>query len=157
MELRWGRETGTFEEALDREETELPGVLERLHTNPSLGASSGLGRSYVARGLYADQLERWLQLFDREQLLILMSDDLDDDPAGTLSRVAGFLGVPEWHARGVPAPGRAGVRGDGAGDARASRADVRGARSPSRRAPRARASLVRRGIVGASALHPSAS
>jgi len=105
MELRWGRETGTFEEALDREETDLPGVLERLRANPDVGVSSGLGRSYVARGLYADQLERWLQLFDRDQLLILMSDDLDRDPAGTLSRVAGFLGVPEWHLAEYPRRG----------------------------------------------------
>jgi Sulfotransferase domain len=105
MELRWGRETGTFEEALDREETELPGVLERLRTNPSVGVSSGLGRSYVARGLYADQLERWLRLFDGEQLLILMSDDLDDDPAGMLSRVTEFLGVPEWQSAEYPRRG----------------------------------------------------
>jgi Sulfotransferase domain len=105
MELRWGRETGTFEEALDHEEAELPGVLERLRTNPSLGPSSGLGRSYVARGLYADQLERWLRLFDADQLLILMSNDLDDDPAETLSRVAGFLDVPEWHAPEYPRRG----------------------------------------------------
>ena len=154
MELRWGRETGTFEEALDREETDLPGVLERLRTNPNAGVSSGLGRSYVARGLYADQLERWLQLFDRDQLLILMSDDLDRGPCSdrvARRRVPWCAGVA---CDGVPAPGRAGVRGDGAGDTRASRADVRGARSPSRRAPRARASLERRGIVGASVLHP---
>ena len=105
MELRWGRETGTFEEALDREETELPGVLERLRANPNVGVSSGLGRSYVARGLYAEQLERWLQLFDRGQLLILMSEDLDNDPAETLSRVAGFLEVPEWHAAEYPRRG----------------------------------------------------
>ena len=105
MELRWGRETGTFEEALDSEETELPDVLERLRMNPSVGVSSGLGRSYVARGLYADQLERWLQLFDHEQLLILMSDDLNDDPAGTMSHVAEFLDVPEWHASQYPRRG----------------------------------------------------
>jgi Sulfotransferase domain len=105
MELRWGRETGTFDEALDREEAELPGVLERLQANPRVGPSRGFGRSYVARGLYADQLERWLQFFDREQLLILMSDELDHDPAGTMSRVAGFLGVPEWHAAEYPRRG----------------------------------------------------
>jgi hypothetical protein len=105
MELRWGRETGTFEEALDREEAELPGVLERLQANPLAGPSKGFGRSYVARGLYADQLERWLQLFDREQLLILMSDHLDHDPAGTMSRVAEFLGVPEWRAAEYPRRG----------------------------------------------------
>jgi Sulfotransferase domain len=98
MELRWGRETGTFEEALAREEAELPAVLERMREDPECEPADGLARTYVARGLYADQLERWLRLFPREQLLVLMSDELLDDPAGTMEAVAGFLGVPEWHA-----------------------------------------------------------
>ena len=34
MELRWGRETGTFERGIGPEEAELPGVLERLRTQP---------------------------------------------------------------------------------------------------------------------------
>jgi sulfotransferase family protein len=94
MERRWGRETGTFEEALAREEAELPAVLERIRERPLSGPPGGFACSYVARGRYAEQLERWLHHFDREQLLILMSVELSCDPAGTMEVVTEFLGIP---------------------------------------------------------------
>ena len=37
--------------------------------------------AYLARGLYAEQLHRWLTLFPREQLLILKSVDFFQRPA----------------------------------------------------------------------------
>jgi hypothetical protein len=59
------------------------------------------GRSYVARGCYAEHLERWA-LFPREQLLVLMSDELRDEPASALCKVERFLGVPEWQPPTYP-------------------------------------------------------
>jgi hypothetical protein len=105
MELRWGRETGTFEEALAREEVELPAVLGRLRDDPAYEPPDGLARTYVARGMYAEQLERWLGFFPREQLLVLMSEELLDDPRGAMSRAASFLDIPEWHADEYPLHG----------------------------------------------------
>lgn len=49
--------------------------------------------SYVERGFYADQLQRVRALFPSEQVLLLRSEDLKDDPAGTVVRVSRFLGV----------------------------------------------------------------
>jgi hypothetical protein len=49
--------------------------------------------TYFARGLYAEQLERWLGLFP-ERLLVLPTDDLAERPGETYLRVLGFLGVP---------------------------------------------------------------
>jgi hypothetical protein len=49
--------------------------------------------SYVERGFYAQQLERLLTLFPREQLLLLTSDELKADPGGVLGRIAAFLGA----------------------------------------------------------------
>lgn len=54
--------------------------------------------SYVERGLYARQVRRLLDVFTRQQLLLLRSADLASDPALTLSRVARFLGVPPFGA-----------------------------------------------------------
>jgi Sulfotransferase domain len=105
MELRWGRETGTFEEALAAEEAELPGVLELIREDPLSEPPDGFARSYVARGLYADQLERWLAHFERDQLLVLMSDELHGDPVGTMTEVTRFLGLPDWEARAYPLRG----------------------------------------------------
>ncbi|HEY3696557.1 sulfotransferase domain-containing protein [Phenylobacterium sp.] len=50
--------------------------------------------SYVERGFYGEQVERLLQLFARDQLLILQSDDLRADPNRVLAAVRGFLGLP---------------------------------------------------------------
>jgi hypothetical protein len=49
--------------------------------------------SYVARGLYLDQLERLWSHVDEDRTLVLFSHDLDHDPAGTLERVHTFLGL----------------------------------------------------------------
>lgn len=57
--------------------------------------------SYVERGFYGEQAERLLDLFPREQLLFLKSDDLRGAPEPTLARVRAFLGLPPAPA---PAP-----------------------------------------------------
>lgn len=49
--------------------------------------------SYVERGFYGEQLAEVLRLFPREQVLVLRACDLRADPAGTLARTRGFLGL----------------------------------------------------------------
>ena len=49
--------------------------------------------SYVERGFYGEQLERLYGLFPREQVLLLRSGELSDEPAATLSRVRSFLAL----------------------------------------------------------------
>jgi hypothetical protein len=90
-EARAGREALTFEEALDREAERLgsggaeePGTAHRRH-------------SYLSRGLYAEQLERWFALFPREQFLILQSERFYADPAAAMEEVQAFLGLPARH------------------------------------------------------------
>jgi hypothetical protein len=51
--------------------------------------------SYVARGHYADQLERWFGGFPREQFLLLQTSELGDGSA--LARVRQFLGLADGH------------------------------------------------------------
>jgi Sulfotransferase domain len=103
MEHRWGREPLPFEQALEREAAELRPELERILADP--GYDSPLDCSYVARGRYAEQIERWLEHFPREQLLVLTSDELLDDPAGVMGQVARFLGIPERQAQSYPLRG----------------------------------------------------
>jgi len=49
--------------------------------------------SYVERGFYGAQLARALELFPRDQLLLLDQDALRHDPDEVLAQVARFLGV----------------------------------------------------------------
>lgn len=50
--------------------------------------------SYVERGFYGEQIARLLQLFPREQVLVLQAEDLKREPGRTLDVVSDFLGAP---------------------------------------------------------------
>lgn len=46
-----------------------------------------------ARGLYAEQLKRYLKVFRPEQVLVLVFEEVMREPERALDRIAGFLGV----------------------------------------------------------------
>ena len=94
MEVRWGRDTLPFDEALEHEKVEVARELALIAERP-LERGDGFPSSYVARGRYAEQLERWLCFFPPSRLLVLTSDELLSEPAETMARVARFLGIPE--------------------------------------------------------------
>lgn len=48
---------------------------------------------FIERGRYGQQLERYLSFFDRDQLLILIHEEVFSDPSQSLTRVCSFLGV----------------------------------------------------------------
>ena len=75
--------------------------------------------SYVERGFYGEQLDRVCGLFPREQVLILRSEVLRADPAGTLGEVRRFLGLA---AAPAPSPREVhvGTAGDGLSEADAA-------------------------------------
>jgi hypothetical protein len=50
--------------------------------------------AHVQKGRYADQLRRWMRLFDETRLLTILSEDLFSDPGPTLDQVFDFLGLP---------------------------------------------------------------
>ena len=50
--------------------------------------------AYLERGLYAEQIERWLQHFRREQLLVLSAEAFFKN--APMDRVWNFLGLPAW-------------------------------------------------------------
>ena len=51
--------------------------------------------SYIARGHYADQLEAYLQVYPREQLLVLRSEDLFSVPQSAVDQTTRFLGLED--------------------------------------------------------------
>ena len=105
MEYRWGRETLPFGEALLREERELGAELDRVVADPLTTSPRLLTCSYVARGRYLEQIERWLEVFPREQLYVVMSEELLADPAAVVSRISAFLGIREWRDDSYPLRG----------------------------------------------------
>jgi hypothetical protein len=91
---RKGWEQLSFEEAVEAEERRLEGQEERLEAD--LRGWHHRRRAYLSRGLYAEQLERWLAHFPREQLLVVRSEDLRHRSAEVYAEVLAFLGLRPW-------------------------------------------------------------
>jgi hypothetical protein len=79
------REELDFEAALEAEP-------QRLARQP-LGAKESTPHAYLARGQYHEMLVPYFHTFPREQLRILLYEDLFAEPAHQLARVIGFLGA----------------------------------------------------------------
>lgn len=92
----------TFEEALAAEETRLRGEAERVLADPGYYSPSHDSHSYLARGRYLEQLERWWALFPREQLHVVFQDRLDRDPGAVFGGVCDFLGIRRQDDRVFP-------------------------------------------------------
>ncbi|MEV0230069.1 sulfotransferase [Nonomuraea sp. NPDC050786] len=94
-ELARGFETEShFESALELEPERLAGAEELLRGSPFALHHSHRHHAYLARGRYADQLDRLESLFGRERILALDSHRFFAEPETVYDRVLEFLGVP---------------------------------------------------------------
>ncbi|MEN8241471.1 MAG: sulfotransferase domain-containing protein [Chloroflexota bacterium] len=93
---RLGQETVSFEEVLKLEPGRLGNVIEELSQNKDSDMHHFMNHSYMARGLYVEQLERWFEYFPREQFFIDTSENFYADTAGVYQKIIKFLGLPEW-------------------------------------------------------------
>jgi Sulfotransferase domain len=91
-----GRETLTFEEAIEAEERMLPGEVSKMLQDEYYESLTHRTRSYLRRGIYVDQLLVWSSFFQRKQMLVLKSEDLFNDTTNDLERVLDLLEIPHW-------------------------------------------------------------
>jgi len=94
VEIQRACETLSFPQALQAEEQRLAGELEKVLADGRYRSFTRWHCSYLAKGIYADQLPVWLNLFPREQFLILRYEDLCTRREDTLARLCAFLDVP---------------------------------------------------------------
>lgn len=91
--FRLGLETLSFEDAIAQEEERLAGTDAFLLSSRGARSDAHRHQSYVSRSVYAPQIARWYEHFDRSQFLFLTSEDLFTDPATTVERVHSWLGL----------------------------------------------------------------
>ncbi|WP_448561635.1 sulfotransferase domain-containing protein [Trichothermofontia sp.] len=94
--VRWGFEKLAISEAFAQEASRLAGETEKILADPTYHSFNHRHLSYLARGLYANQLEHWFQYFPREQFLILSSETFYRDPENSLATVYQFLDLPHY-------------------------------------------------------------
>lgn len=91
MEKRRGIEKHSFQEALEMEEQRLKEGEGKLLSGKF--SHNHQFFSYLDRGKYADQLERWFEIFPRENIYIAKSESFFSDPQSTYNEVLHFLGL----------------------------------------------------------------
>ncbi|HEY3248785.1 MAG TPA: sulfotransferase domain-containing protein [bacterium] len=96
-EVGKGREHLTFEEALAAEPARLAGEEQHLLKDDDYVSDTHRHQSYLARGLYLQQLENWWRQVPRGRLLVIESEEFFSTPGAVLERVEQFLGLPPWH------------------------------------------------------------
>jgi hypothetical protein len=89
-----------LEEAIEKEEDRLKSEVDKILENENYFGFNHAVYSYLSRGIYVDQLRNWMQLFPREQILIIRSEDLlFEDPPTALKRLLQFLKLPSWEPK----------------------------------------------------------
>jgi hypothetical protein len=95
-------ELESFDAAVEAEEERLRGEIARALSD-SRYSSWPIGCwSYLLRGRYAEQLERWLALFPRRQFHFVTLEELASSPQPALDRVHDFLGLPPHRYDSLP-------------------------------------------------------
>lgn len=94
-EVERGYETVSFEDALAQEETRTRDEGKRLAADPHYKSYNHQHYTYLARGIYADQLQIWMNYFPKEQFLIIKSEDFYATPDVKLKEIFIFLGLPD--------------------------------------------------------------
>lgn len=95
-EVRKGRETLSFVEALEAEEERLGGEAVRLKSEPHGYSENHRRYAYVGRSRYAGQLSRWLDYFPSENFLVLKSEELFHQPEPAIRSAERFLGLEAY-------------------------------------------------------------
>ena len=86
---RRGYESLPIKEALQEEEKRLGSVID----NKDYKSNNFRRHSYKSRGLYKQQIERFLNYFPWQQILVLSSEEFFSEPDNTLRQVFEFVGV----------------------------------------------------------------
>ncbi len=82
-----------FRDAIEAEEQRLAGQDELVRRGER--SKRHQFYSYVARGRYAEQLQRWFSHVDRDRLLVVTSEDLFSSPA-TAAEILAWLDLPAF-------------------------------------------------------------
>ena len=90
---RLGLEKRTMLKAFRDEAREIDPLLAKLQENPFFRSKALLRYSYLARGDYQIQLERWYKYYPAAQVLVCRSEDFYAEPVSLLVKVCEFLGL----------------------------------------------------------------
>ncbi|MFF2089465.1 ATP-binding cassette domain-containing protein [Paenibacillus sp. NPDC058174] len=102
MMVKRGIEQLSFPDAILAEHDRVNDDYNRMAMDSSYSSPNCSHYSYLKRGLYVEQLERWYQYFPKEQFLIMNSEKLFQNPVECCTRAGQFLNIPDWTGNDFP-------------------------------------------------------
>lgn len=89
--IRSKTETLTFEDAVDEE--------IKFLDEHSFRDSIDRRRSYLSKGIYEKQVKLWFDIFPKEQIHILSTEKMNQNPQDTLQKIFEFLNLPKYNIK----------------------------------------------------------
>ena len=90
LSVREGNENRSFKDAI---RNDIKFINYKKHNHEEL-TNFDFKKSYIAKGLYYDQLINWFNTFDKKQISIVFTEDLRDNPEDTMQTIFKFLQLP---------------------------------------------------------------
>ena len=100
MNLRNGYEYRSFEDAIKHEEERISGRYEKMNKNTNYYSWDYDLFAYREHGVYIKKLKKWLEVFPREQFLIIQSEEFLEKPHTVYHKTLNFLNLPKWEPVG---------------------------------------------------------
>ena len=86
--IRANTEKLSFEDAIDEE--------MKFLSKHSFRETIDRRRSYLTKGIYDEQIRPWFEVFTKEQVHILSTDNMEKDPKNVLQKIFRFLELPDY-------------------------------------------------------------
>ncbi len=93
MARRLGQEQRSLEEALAGEVKTIKNIPQRAFDEVNFFTEPP---TYLRAGFYFYFIKEWMNVFPREQVLVLKSEEMYENPAATMKQVFEFLAVPNY-------------------------------------------------------------
>ena len=90
------KEVLSFEDAINREKERTKGEFERMLKDENYYSKDYFHYSYLDRGIYVTKLKSWMNIFPKEQFLILQSEEFFKEPGKIYNQVLKFLKLSKW-------------------------------------------------------------
>ena len=90
------RESLTFRDAFLNESKRTKEDYKKIFSEPFYYADSYFTYSYFERGIYVDKIKHWMEVFPKEQFLIIQSEEFFREPSKIYNQVLDFLGVENF-------------------------------------------------------------
>lgn len=94
-EQRRGFETEDFETALELEPNRIEGEAERIIVDPTYASYELQHHAYLARGRYAEQIERISDAVGPDRIYVVDADLFFEDPAAEFKKLCRWLGLED--------------------------------------------------------------